>query len=46
MNLISSFLAANMVLVFFLNGLAFFVMGLAITFEARRPSKLKLAESL
>jgi len=35
-----------MILVFFINGLAFFVMGLAITLEIRRPSKLKLAESL
>jgi len=35
-----------MILVFFVNGLAFFVMGLAITLETRRPSKLKLAESL
>lgn len=46
MNLISNFLDANMIFVFFINGLAFFVMGLAITFEARRPSELKLAESL
>jgi signal transduction histidine kinase len=46
LNLISSFLTANLILVFFINGLAFFGMGLAITFEARRPSKLKLAESL
>ena len=36
----------NMILVFFINGLAFFTMGLAIIFETRRPSKLKLAESL
>jgi len=46
MDLIPNFLAANMILVFFINGLAFFVMGLAITLETRRPSKLKLAESL
>jgi len=46
LNLISSFFTANMILVFFINGLAFFVMGLAITLETRRPSKLKLAESL
>ncbi len=46
MNLISSFFTANMILVFFINGLAFFVMGLAITLETRRPTKLKLAESL
>ena len=46
MDLITDFLAANMILVFFINGLAFFVMGLAITLETRRPSKLKLAESL
>jgi len=35
-----------MILVFFVNGLAFFVMGLAIILETRQPSKLKLAESL
>jgi signal transduction histidine kinase len=35
-----------MILVFFVNGLAFFVMGLTIALETRRPSKLKLAESL
>ena len=46
MNLISNFLTANMILVFFINGLAFFAMGLAITLEARRPNNLKLAESL
>ena len=46
MNLISGFFAANMVFVFFINGLAFFAMGLAITLETRRPSKLKLAENL
>ena len=46
MNLISGFFAANMVLVFFINGLAFFAMGLAITLEMRRSSKLKLAETL
>jgi len=46
LNLISSFFTANMTLAFFINGLAFFVMGLAITLETRRPSKLKLAESL
>jgi signal transduction histidine kinase len=46
LSLISSFFTANMILVFFVNGLAFFVMGLAITLETRRPSKLKLAESL
>jgi len=46
MDLIPNFPAANMILVFFINGLAFFVMGLAITLETRRPSKLKLAESL
>jgi len=46
LNPISSFFAANMVLVFFINGLAFFAMGLAITLEMRRSSKLKLAESL
>jgi len=46
MDLTPNFLAANMILVFFINGLAFFVMGLAIALETRRPSKLKLAESL
>ncbi|MBM3135705.1 MAG: GAF domain-containing sensor histidine kinase [Chloroflexi bacterium] len=35
-----------MILVFFINGLAFFIMGLVIILETRRPSKLKLAESL
>ena len=35
-----------MVLVFFINGLAFFAMGLAISLEIRRASKLKLAETL
>jgi signal transduction histidine kinase len=35
-----------MIPIFFVNGLAFFVMGLVITLETRRPSKLKLAESL
>jgi signal transduction histidine kinase len=39
-------MAANMMLVFFINGLAFFVMGLAISLETRRPSKLKLVDSL
>ena len=35
-----------MSLVFFINGLAFFIMGLVIILETRRPSKLQLAESL
>ena len=35
-----------MILVFFVNGLAFLIMGLVIILETRRPSKLKLAESL
>ena len=35
-----------MSLVFFVNGLAFFIMGLVIILEMRRPSNLKLAESL
>jgi signal transduction histidine kinase len=35
-----------MILVFFINGLAFFIMGLVIILETRQPSKLKLAESL
>jgi signal transduction histidine kinase len=46
MNLIPNFFAANMILVFFINGLAFFVVGLAISLETRRPSKLKLVDSL
>ena len=46
MDLIPNFLAANMILVFLINGLVFFAMGLAITLETHRPSKLKLAESL
>ena len=35
-----------MIVVFFVSGLAFFVMALAISLEARRSSKLKLAGSL
>lgn len=35
-----------MILVFFINGLAFFIMGLVIILETRQPSKLKLVESL
>ncbi len=46
MNSISNFFAANMVLVFFINGLAFFVMGLAVTLKTHRPSRFKLAEGL
>ena len=46
MDLIPNFLAANMILVFLINGLVFFAMGLAVTLETHRPSKLKLAESL
>jgi signal transduction histidine kinase len=45
MDLISDF-ATNMILLLFINGLAFFVMGLAVTLETRRPSTLKLAKSL
>jgi signal transduction histidine kinase len=36
----------SMILVFFINGLAFFIMGLVIILETRQPSKLKLAENL
>ena len=39
-------LGSGMVLIFFINGLAFFAMGLAIRMETRSSSKLKLAESL
>ncbi|HOG47417.1 MAG TPA: GAF domain-containing protein [Anaerolineae bacterium] len=46
MNPVSSWLGANRVLVTFVHGLAFFAMGLAIALEARRPSKLKLVQSL
>ncbi len=35
-----------MILVLFINGLAFFIMGLVIILETRQPSKLKLVESL
>jgi signal transduction histidine kinase len=46
MDLIPNFFAANMILVFFINGLAFFVVGLAISLERRGPSKLKLVDGL
>lgn len=38
--------APRLVLVFFVYGLAFFAMGLAIALEARRTSELRLAQSL
>jgi len=38
--------APRLVLVFFIYGLAFFAMGLAIALEARRPTELRLARSL
>lgn len=43
---VSSFLSTNMFLVFFIYGLAFFTMGLAVALEARRSSSLRLAGSL
>ncbi len=39
-------LSENVILVFFVYGLAFFVMGLAIALENKKPSGLKLAASL
>ena len=36
----------RLVLVFFVYGLAFFAMGLAIALEARRTTELRLAQSL
>ena len=46
MNPASHWLSANMELVVFVHGLAFFAMGLAVALESRRPSKLSLVEGL
>jgi signal transduction histidine kinase len=46
LNLIYYFFSIDLIVVFFVNGLAFFAMGLAVSLEARRPSTLKLSESL
>jgi hypothetical protein len=42
----SAFLSANMFLVFFVYGFAFFTMGLVVALESRRRSQLPLAQSL
>lgn len=42
----SSFLSANMFLVFFVYGLAFFVTGVAVALESPRNSELRLARCL
>ncbi|MBI4319034.1 MAG: sensor histidine kinase [Chloroflexi bacterium] len=42
----SSFFSHNLVFVFFVYGLAYFSMGLAILLESRKSSNLKLASSL
>jgi signal transduction histidine kinase len=46
MSSIGSFFSHNMTGVFFVYGLAFFAMGLAVALELRRPSRLLLAHSL
>ncbi|MBI2863423.1 MAG: GAF domain-containing protein [Chloroflexi bacterium] len=43
---LSTFFSTNVILVFFVSGLAFFVMGLAVALEARRTSNLVLSASL
>jgi signal transduction histidine kinase len=46
MNPISGFFQSNIILIFFVYGLAFFLMGLVIVIESRRTSALSLANSL
>ncbi|MBI2955362.1 MAG: sensor histidine kinase [Chloroflexi bacterium] len=46
MELISDILKANMIWVFFVYGLTYFAMGLAVALESGRQSKLNLATSL
>src|SRR5512147_306464 len=46
MNPIAQLFAENERLILFLYGLVFFVMGLAITLQSRRASRLELARSL
>ena len=46
MNPISAFFVRNMVVVFFLYGLAFFVLGLALALAYRRTSEFKFARSI
>lgn len=46
MGAVSSFLSANMYLVFFVYGLAFFTMGLVVALESRRSSGLRLSSGL
>ncbi|MDO8673588.1 MAG: GAF domain-containing protein [Dehalococcoidia bacterium] len=43
---LSAFFSSNVILVFFVYGLAFFMMGLAVALEARRSSDLTLSSSL
>ena len=43
---ITSFLLANMVPIYFVYGLAFFSMGLAVMLESRRTSELPIARSM
>ena len=46
MNSVSGFLADNAFLLFFLNGLAFFALGLAVALETRKASASQMTESL
>jgi signal transduction histidine kinase len=46
MPLITGFLLANMVPIYFVYGLAFFSMGLAVMMESRRPSELPIARCM
>ena len=46
MNPISAFFVRNIVVVFFLYGLAFFVLGLALAMAYRRTSEFKFARSI
>ncbi len=46
MNPISAFFARNIIFVFFLYGLAFFAMGLALALASRRTSEFKFAQAI
>jgi signal transduction histidine kinase len=46
MNPITAFFVRNIVAVFFVYGLAFFAMGLALALAARRPSELQFAQAI
>jgi signal transduction histidine kinase len=46
MNPITAFLVENIVLVFFLYGLAFFVLGLALALASRRASEFRFARAI